>query len=280
MQKGTHIQPISTHFLSQGAQICASFYPAEQAENPPTLLFVPGWPADPEDFLGLGLRLSHKGINHFEFCPRGHQESEGFYTHSGALQDIGAALAWLHQPQVAKKYHVDTEKLALGGFSNGGGLAMAYAASDTSVRYVVSCACNDFGQFGRDVSQHRMVARNVRMEAVLDYLWSTQAPLGPARFDPQACLEELIDHPEVFGLRENAARLADRSILMFGGWEDEGPNIENYQLPLYRTLKAAGAKDVTFIVYHTTHNFSNVRQRLASDIARWIHRNFEDHAPI
>jgi hypothetical protein len=41
-------------------------------------------------------------------------------------------------------------------------------------------------------------------------------------------------------------------------------------LPLYRALKHAGASDVTFIVYHTTHNFSNVRLRLADEIANWI----------
>jgi hypothetical protein len=59
---------------------------------------------------------------------------------------------------------------------------------------------------------------------------------------------------------------------MFGGWEDTGPTIELYQLPLYRALKHAGATDVTFIVYHTDHSFSNVYPRLAGDIAIWLHK--------
>ena len=265
------MEPVSIEFISAGFELCGRFFAAVRTDKPVTVLFVPGWPADPEDFLGLGPRLSQQGINVMEMTPRGHQSSEGIYTHSNALQDIGAALQWLRQPDLQVRFKVDMNKFILAGFSNGGGLAMAYAASDPGVHYLISCAANDFGQFARDVVHHRTVAKNARMEGILSWLWSTQAPVGSARFNPETSLQELIDHPDIFGLRENAAKLADRSILMFGGWEDEGPTIENYQLPLYRALKAAGAEKVTFIVYHTTHNFSNVRQRLAADITEWIH---------
>jgi hypothetical protein len=77
----------------------------------------------------------------------------------------------------------------------------------------------------------------------------------------------------VYGLRENAAKLADRSILLIGGWEDVEVTIDQYLLPLYRALRGAGAAKVTFLVYHTDHDFSNVRQRLASDIAGWLLRD-------
>jgi hypothetical protein len=97
-------------------------------------------------------------------------------------------------------------------------------------------------------------------------------PDGWARFDLEAGLQELIDHPDIYGLKENATNLADRSILIFGGWEDQGPTIDQYLLPLYRALKGAGAQKVTFIVYHTDHSFSNVRQRLMTDIAEWLQR--------
>lgn len=266
------MEPVAIEFISEGYKLCGRFFTAVGMDEPKTLLFIPGWPADPEDFLGLGPRLSQQGINVMEMTPRGHQASEGIYTHSNALQDIRAAMQWLRQPDIQAHFNVEMNKFILAGYSNGGGLAMAYAASDPQVRNVISCAANDFGQFGREVIQHRAVAKSASMEGILSWLWSTQAPQGSARFNPEASLQELIDHPDIFGLRENAVNLADRSILMFGGWEDEGPTIENYQLPLYRALKAAGADKVTFIVYHTTHNFSNVRERLATDIVDWIQR--------
>jgi hypothetical protein len=38
-------------------------------------MFVPGWPANPEDVLGLGPLLTQRGINMMEFYPRGmHQK--------------------------------------------------------------------------------------------------------------------------------------------------------------------------------------------------------------
>jgi pimeloyl-ACP methyl ester carboxylesterase len=265
------MEPVSIEFISEGECVRGRFFRAVGEDQPTTLLFVPGWPGTPEDFLGLGPLLSQQGINVLEFLPRGWQSSEGIYTHTGALQDIGSTLQWLREAYVQKRFKANTVKLVLGGYSHGGGLAMAYAARDPSIRGVISCAGNDFGEFARELQR-----KAIRIEGLRRWVLSTRAPEGPARFDPEACDQELIDHPDIFGLRENADKLADRSILLFGGWEDQGPTIDQYQLPLYRALKSAGAEKVTFIVYHTDHSFGNVRQRLAADIVEWILRERSD----
>jgi pimeloyl-ACP methyl ester carboxylesterase len=252
-------------FTSEGQRVQGRFFQAVENDEPVTLLFVPGWPADPEDFLGLGSSLSHQGINVMEFDPRGMQESEGVYTHTGALLDISAALNWLRTVGASYRFRINPIKLILGGFSNGGGLALAYAARDPSIKSLVSCAANDFGQFARQIQADATFSRNVHA-----FLSSTQAPKGSVRFDLEGSMKELIDRPDIFGLRENARHLADRRILMFGGWEDQSATIDDYQLPFYRSLKAAGAQDVTFITYHTNHNFSNVRMKLVADIAAWL----------
>jgi hypothetical protein len=147
-------------------------------------------------------------------------------------------------------------------------MAMAYAAQDSSVRRVISIAGNDHGEFAREMQRNAAFT-----ESIHRWLLSTRAPQGPARFDMEAGDKELVDHKNVYGLRENAANLADRSILLLGGWEDEQVTIDQFLLPLYRALRGAGAAKVTFLVYHTDHNFSNVRQRLASDIAGWLLRD-------
>jgi len=259
------VEPVPIEFISEGACVRGRFFAAVGTTPATTLLLVPGWPGNPDDVLGLGALLAEQGINVCMFNPRGLHQSEGISSHANTLQDIGAALQWLRQADVQRRFEVDTTRVVLGGHSYGGGMAMAYAARDTSVRRVISIAGNDFGEFARELQRSAAFAEGFRR-----MLRSTREPEGPARFDMEAGLKELVDRQDVYGLRENAANLADRSILLIGGWEDEQITIEQFILPLYRALRGAGAAKVTFLVYHTDHDFSNVRQRLASDIAGWL----------
>jgi pimeloyl-ACP methyl ester carboxylesterase len=265
------MEPVSVEFISEGECVRGRFFTAVGTNEPTTLLFIPGWPASEEDFLGLGPLISQQGINVMEFSPRGLHPSEGIHRFANTLQDIRAALQWLRQADVQKQFKVDTARLVLGGYSYGGGMAMAYAAQDPSIRRVISCAGNDHGEFARELLRNTAFAEGIR-----NWMLSLKAPVGPVQFDYDADLKALVENQDVYGLRENAANLADRSILLFGGWEDQGPTIDQYQLPLYRALKSAGAEKVTFIVYHTDHSFGNVRQRLATDIVEWILRERSD----
>jgi pimeloyl-ACP methyl ester carboxylesterase len=259
------MEPISIEFLSGGECVHGRFFTAVGTQDPTTLLLVPGWPGNPDDVLDLGVMLSKVGINVCMFNPRGLHKSGGIVSHANTLQDIGTAWQWLRQFDIQKQFKVDTTSLVLGGYSFGGGMAMAFAAREPSVRRVVSIAGADFGEVGRLLQSNPTFNRTIR-----DSLWSTRAPEGPARFDVEAIIQEVIDHPDVYGLRENAVNLANREILLFGGWEDEEAPIELFPLPLYRSLKKAGAANVTFIVYHTDHSFSNMRQKLATDTAEWL----------
>jgi pimeloyl-ACP methyl ester carboxylesterase len=265
---GGKMEPVSIEFISEGACVRGRFFAAVGMAPATTLLLVPGWPGNPNDVLSLGALLAEQGINVCMFNPRGLHQSEGISSFANTLQDIGAALLWLRQAYVQKRFGVDTTRLVLGGHSYGGGMAMAYAARDSSVRRVISIAGNDHGEFIREFQRNAAFAEIIR-----SMLLSTRWPEGPARFDMEATLRELAEHQDVYGLRENATKLADRSILLIGGWEDVEVTIDQYLLPLYRALRGSSAAEVTFLVYHTDHNFSNVRQRLASDIAGWLPRD-------
>ena len=261
------MEPVSIEFISEGACVRGRFFAAVGTSPGTTLLLFPGWPGDPDDVLGLGARLAELGINVCTFNPRGLHPSEGNHSHANTLQDIRAAWQWLRQADAQRRFGVDATRLVLGGHCYGGGMAMAYAARDASVRRVISIAGNDHEEFSRELQRNAAFAEGIR-----GMMLSTREPQGPARFDYEAGLKELVDRPDVYGLRENAAALADRSILLMGGWEDEQVTIDQYLLPLYRALRGAGAAQVTFLVYHTDHGFSNVRPRLAADIAGWLLR--------
>ncbi|TRZ53212.1 alpha/beta fold hydrolase [bacterium] len=265
---GQPAQSVPVEFLSGGEYVRGQFFRSMDSNPIATLVLVPGWPGNPRDVLGLGALLAELHVNVLTFNPRGLHQSEGTSTHAHTLEDIGAALEWLRQADIQQRFRVDMTRIALGGHCYGGGMAMAYAAADPRVRHVISIAGNDHGVFIRRVQKDPQFA-----EAIRQMLASTRAPNGPARFDVETGLKELADHQDIYGLRENAPRLADRSILLVGGWEDVQVTVEDVLLPLYRGLKAEGATDVTFLTYHDTHNFDQVRQELARDIHEWLVRH-------
>ncbi|MFQ6092471.1 MAG: alpha/beta hydrolase family protein [bacterium] len=257
-------QSVSVELLSDGSYVRGQFFPSVEGNPIGTLLLVPGWPGNSRDVLGLGALLAQRDINVLMFNPRGLHSSEGTSSFAHTLEDIGAALKWLRRPEIRERFRVDATRIALGGYSYGGGMAMAYAATDPGVRRVISIAGNDHGVFIRKVQGDPQYSKAIRQ-----MLASTRAPNGPARFDLELGLQELAEHQDIYGLRENASRLAERSILLIGGWDDFQVTMEDVLLPLYRALKGAGASDVTFLAYHDSHSFGTVREELATDIHRW-----------
>ena len=237
-----------------------------RGDNPVgTLVLVPGWPGNPQDVLGLGALLAERNINVLVFNPRGMHSSEGIFTFAHTLEDIGAALAWLEQPVIQERFRIDIAQIALGGHSFGGAVAMAYTAADPEVLRVISIAGNDLGWLIR-----KMQADSQYSEAMRQMLRSTRAPDGPVRFDLEAGLRELAEHQDIFGLKENSSILADRAILLVGGWDDMQVPMEDVLLPLYRSLKGAQADDVTILAYEDDHAFQGVIEELATDIEAWL----------
>jgi len=258
-------QSVPVEFLSGGEHVRGQFFESANGDPMATLVLVPGWPGNPRDVLGLGALLVNMNVNVLMFNPRGLHQSEGTSTFAHTFEDIVASLKWLRQADTRQRFRVDINRIALGGHSYGGGMAMAYAAADTGIRRVISIAGNDHGTFIRRIQNDPQFGEDIRKMLI-----STRAPEGPARFDVEADLQELAAHQDVYGLRENASRLADRSILLIGGWDDTQATVEDILLPLYRSLKTAGASDVTFLTYHDNHGFGTVRRQLASDIQQWL----------
>lgn len=246
---------------SGGSEIVVTIW-APQAVPAATVLLVPGWGGGPTDVLGIAKALSSAGFSAVVLTPRGWHQSEGTATFANALDDIGAALAWIRG---SSRPDVNPSRVLLGGHSWGGGLSLAYAARDTSVKRVFSVAGTDHAQIIRKYQADPDLA--ARLERALA---RTAAPEGPIRFDVQATLRELAEGQAVYGLRENAPRLADRRILLIGGWEDANVTVDSMLLPFYRALRKAGAQDVTFKVYHANHGFGTVRPALHADLIAWI----------
>jgi pimeloyl-ACP methyl ester carboxylesterase len=222
-----------------------------------SVVLVPGWGGGPSDQLGIGAALSRRGVDVAVLSPRGWHNSSGTASFSRALDDIGAAVGWARKSL--------GESVVLGGHSWGGGMSLAFAARDPSVRRVFSISGTDHGLFIRQCQSDRDYAAAIR-----ETLEASAAPSGSIRFDVQDTLGELAAGQAIYGLQENAGALSDRSILLVGGWEDSSVTVDGTLLPLYRALRRAGADDVSFRVYHADHSFSTVRATLHEEILTWL----------
>ncbi len=248
-------------FPSDGFAIQARFF-ASPTEPIATLLLLPPGSLDPTNVLDMGGLLPARGVNVVTFAPRGFHGSEGVPSIANFIDDIGAALCWL-RGDGGRALGVDPDKIVIGGHSLGGGLAMAYAVRDSTVGGVVSVAGNDLGEFARRIRSSS--AAEARLRQSLNRIG---AP------DPELIIREILDGEATYGHTENALRLAQRAVLLIGGWDDTTAPMETVVLPFYRALQAQTGSDVTIIAYQDGHSFRDSREEMASDIEAWLARRF------
>jgi pimeloyl-ACP methyl ester carboxylesterase len=229
------------------------------------VLLLPGLPGNEDDVLELGQRMSQCGINALTFNYRGTHQSEGTYSLRGTLRDIRAAIDYLNQQGVVREFRIDTGKLVLGGYSYGGGMALAYAASHPGIQRVFSIAGTDHGEFAREYNRNPAFAEMI--DAIFKEL---ESPTGPVRFAAKAAMEELTRNPAPYDLRLNATAIANRDILLIGAWDDPDITIEHHILPLYRALQDATAPQVRIAAFQDNHAFERTREGLAATIVRWV----------
>lgn len=241
------------------------FSPEAPAAKPIGALLVPGWPAVGKDVLGLGAALSSRGTHVFLLHPRGHGESGGEATFSHALEDVATVWSWMASREGGGALGITPERRVIIGYSWGGGIALAFAAREPSVKRVVSIAGSDHGAFIRRVDSDAEYGSFMRR-----ILESTRAPAGPVRFDVEKCLEELrVTHGE-HDLVSIAPKLLDRDILIVAGWDDEEVEIERQVLPFYRALQKGGAGSVRMLSFQDGHGFQQVRKELVEGVVEWI----------
>ncbi|WP_456425816.1 alpha/beta hydrolase family protein [Rhodocaloribacter sp.] len=254
-------------FQSEGLTVRGRFFSAGP-DPVATLLLLPGGDFDFTDVLELGRLLSAGDVNVVTFAARGTRGSEGRFTFTNAVDDVAAALSWLRGPG-GRAFNVAPDRIAVGGHSLGGGIAMAFAARDSTLRPVVSIAGNDLGAFARRLRSDSALVAGLRARLSQMSGWE-----GFDIGEPETVIREILDNEAAFGHTENAVSLAHRSILLLAGWDDATAPIETVVLPFYRALKRQPGSEVTIIAYADGHFFRDSRREMASDIRAWLTRRF------
>ena len=244
----------------------ASFAPGKA----PTVLLLHGFPGNVDDVLGLGEVMSSTGLNVLTFNYRGTYQSEGEYSLRNTMADIVAAFDYLKDEETINQFNLDPDRLILGGYSYGGGMGLIHAAKHRSVNHVFSIAGTDHGEFAREYVRNRLFADTV--DRMFDEL---QHPKGPVKFAGSLAINsELIRNPDPYDLLDHASNLADRNVLLIGGWDDQNVTVEKHILPCYRKLKGEGSDSVTISVFQDNHSFESTRMELAKVISNWIEMVF------
>jgi pimeloyl-ACP methyl ester carboxylesterase len=256
---------IPVEFDSQGCTLQGRFYCALGEPPFPTILLLSGFPGNETDVLQLGQGLAQHGVNTLTFNYCGTHHSEGTFSMRQTLEDVQAAWSYLHQEGIVRRFQIDTTRVVLGGYSYGGGMALVYAAGHPEIPRVLSIAGTDHGELARAYQGSPALAATI--DAMFEEL---KAPSGPVQFEGKEAMKELTQNPAPYDLRLRAEVLADRDILLIGGWDDLNVTIEDHLLPFYRALVASHAPRVHIVALQDDHAFEKSREELEQIVADWI----------
>src|SRR4030067_3360828 len=260
-------KPIPVTFESKGASIHAIFNQASGVGPLPTVILCHGFPGNNTDVLGLGQRLMKEGFNALAFNYRGTWGSEGLLTSANSLEDVISAIRYVTSSLAVREFDIDLSRIAIIGYSFGGGMDLLGSLNDPAVRRVVYIAGGNLSEVVRMMQQSDEFRRAILKG--IDQGMSESSFKGPKA---EEMFAEVLADMDKYDLVKHAKALSYRDVLIIGGWRDQENTIEHHILPLYRALQRHGAKQVQIEIFDADHSFANVRSQLADRIVSWLKR--------
>ena len=257
-------------FDSHGSILYAYFSEAHGKGPHPTVILLHGSPGGNRDVLGLAKAAPRAGWNALVFNYRGFYESEGISSLKNSVEDVFSALNFIQSDEIVKKYRIDVDHIALAGWSYGGDIALTAAASDSSIKYVISIAAADLSEIAK-LAKKSDKFRAMFVETINNRIIKGLVK-GPGG---KEALEELLANSDKYDLVKHANNLSEKSLLIIGGWNDQASTLEGHVLPLIRALQVQGAKRVKKVILDSDHLFEEKRTELANEVVSWL----IDHHP-
>ena len=264
------IKLIPISFDSHGATLYGYFCEAHGKGPHPTVIILHGSPGGNRDVLGLAQAAPRAGWNALVFNYRGYYESEGISSLNNSLEDVFSALNFIKSDEIVKKYRIDVDHIALAGWSYGGAIALTAAASDSSIKYVISIAAADISEIAR-LAEKSDEFRAMYVETMNNRYFKG---LVNGKGGKEA-LEELLADSYRYDLVKHAKNLSEKSLLIIGGWNDQASTLEGHVLPLIRALQVQGAERVEKVILDSNHSFEGKKTELVDTVVAWL----IDHHP-
>lgn len=237
-------------------------FAASGTQPHPTVLLLHGLPGN-EQNLDLAQVLRRAGYNVLTFHYRGSWGSPGRFTLANGVDDGQAAMAFLRDPAVMEKFHVDPKRLILIGHSYGGFVAARVAAAHPDVAAVVLIAPWSPAQ---DVAALSVPQANFAAAAHTAFDDVEGRLGGDTDID---LAKEILAGGYDWRLERSAAAMKDMPLLVLVAKFDSADDQAN---ELLAALKAAQATYATNIQMETDHPFSDHRIALESAVLEWLEK--------
>lgn len=264
----TELEPITIN--SHGSKLSGYFSRAKGEGPHPTVILLHGSPGGNRDVLGLAQAAPRADWNALVFNYRGFYKSEGICSLKNSLEDVFSALNFIKSDEIVKKYRINVDHIALAGYSFGGNMALTAAASDSSIKYVISIAAADISEIARQAK------KSDKFRAMFVETMNNRFFKGPVKGPGgKEAVEELLANSNKYDLVKHAKNLSEKSLLIIGGWNDQASTLEGHVLPLIRALQVRGAERVEKVIFDSNHSFEGKRTELADAVVSWL----IDHHP-
>jgi pimeloyl-ACP methyl ester carboxylesterase len=228
---------------SHGSRMNGLIYLAGGTGPHPIVIFLHGFPGN-ERNLDLAQTVRRAGYNALFFDYRGNWGSGGTFSFANTLEDVKTVLAWARSPEIAKKYNIDINRIALVGHSMGGWLTLMSGGAEPSGVCIGALAVWNIGWAGSRFASHPD-ERKSNLDDFVNYT----APGGPIHGDAAAMLAELSDNAQRWNYLTLARSLRNHSLFLVSATRDSPDENPAMYAELGRALKAAGAKHVSVVVY-------------------------------
>jgi pimeloyl-ACP methyl ester carboxylesterase len=232
-------------------------YLAQGAGTHGVVVFLHGYPGN-ERNLDLAQAVRRAGWHALYFDYRGSWGSGGTFAFQNALDDVGAALAFLRAN--AARFRIDPDRVALVGHSMGGWLALQHAAADPGAACTVALDAWNLGAFGKNAAEHP------ERDPGAYFRQTTNAESGPIRGDAAAMLREAVSNAARWDYLTLAPGLRSRAVFLAASTQEA----EAMRRELTTRLEAAGAGHVRSLHYEDDHPFSAHRIALAEELVNWL----------
>ncbi len=256
-------EPISVIIPRDTHDLRGMLFEADSENEAPIAIILHGIPGNESDVLGLGRRLSAAGVHVLVPNYSGTHGSGGEWNMSNDEGDVRAALDYVNMSEIAARFNIDKDRVFLGGYSHGGGVALLYSAKHAHVTHVFSIGGNDFGEWARKLASDTAFAQ------AIEDVFISYADAGWVRPGDGAD-RELPDNVERYDVRGHASKLASRNLFLIGGFDDRTTAMEDHLIPLYRALKRYGANDVHVAAFQDNHLFQKSNDQIAIELIDWI----------
>jgi len=251
-------------FINAGSKINGLIYLANGPGPHATVILLHGY-AGNERNLDLAQAMRRAGYNVLFFNYRGTWGSGGEFSAANGIADVHRALEWL-RAAVGAEFRVDADRIALVGHSFGGFMGSIAAAEDPRVACLGFIAGAQMGMFGKAAAadaELRTLLENALGQA-MDYEG------GPVKASPGPVIRDLIDNAERYDVAARAPELAGRPLFVVGGERDVDTPKAQHHDSVVAALRAAGAEQLTVVVYDDDHYFGAHRIDLAKRLIDWL----------